>query len=189
MGVTKSDRTRNIICLLCVQLWKRWLTDSEHLLSSCTNKYATLRYVLKTCYAMFVKLYYWNYRGGSGSQEGRGSLLGQRWSSRGMANFSPLEGQIIRNESPENRTWVYMFRKVRRGWCGGRVGLSRKPLFTNTFVWMLFTEVVILRGVDLLCLLNCIIESIQGTVGYRSLHGGPHVGQFWSRITECPACS
>ena len=102
-----------------------------------------------------------------------------------------MESQTIHYNSPESRTCIQMFLKgeVVWGWGVRGVGLSGKALFTDTFVCMLFTDVAVLRGVDLLGLLICITDSIHGTEDYKSLHGGPHVGQSWSRITGGPACS
>jgi hypothetical protein len=61
---------------------------------------------------------------------------------------------IIRRDSPDGPNYAHIHRK-------GEIDLSRKPLFTNTTLYLLFINVTILRPVDMLCLLNSITEIIQ----------------------------
>jgi hypothetical protein len=40
-----------------------------------------------------------------------------------------------------------------------------------------------LCGPVVLCLLNCITETVQVTDGRKYFHGGPHVDQRWSKAS------
>ena len=55
-----------------------------------------------------------------------------------------------------------------------------------TCVLLLFIKFATLCSVDLLCLLNCIIETLQLNEDRKRIPRGPRVGQSWARGLAVP---
>jgi hypothetical protein len=94
----------------------------------------------------------------------------------GLANFNPLEGHKIREDSPGGRIYLYMYRM-------GGIVLTRTSLVTNmTFVFLLFIKVAILCfWTATLYLLKYIIGTIEVNAGRQYFPQRPHVDYHWSR--------
>jgi hypothetical protein len=88
----------------------------------------------------------------------------ERLRRTGLTCFNPLEGHAVCKNLPKGSTCTYMYQNV------GGIVLTRLPLFTNvTFLFLLFIKVAVLYCRPfILCLLNCITETIQVTECYKN---------------------